>query len=383
MKSENKLKLLYIITGLSTGGAEMMLYKLLSKIDRLRFEPVVISLMDRGKFGDRIEDLGIPVYTIGMKQGIPQVSAIFRLINIVHRLKPNLIQGWMYHGNLAAYLASLLSLQKVPVFWSIHHSINSLSSEKSMTIGIIKISAKISRFIHQLIFVSQNSKEQHEVIGYSSTDSCVIPNGFDTSLFKPSEISKIQLRQELGLDKDTFLIGLIGRYHPMKDHANFIKAATLLHQKNPHVHFVLAGSNTDVKNKELYDLIFEANLVNNFHLLGELNDMSCITPGLDIVSLSSAYGEAFPLVIGEAMSCKIPCVITDVGDSAWIVGNTGRVVASKDSEALANAWQELIALSKEEREVLGRLARDRIDELFSLSSVVRDYEILYEKSVFR
>jgi glycosyltransferase involved in cell wall biosynthesis len=371
------MKILYVITGLTTGGAEMMLYKLLSKLDRNRFAPVVVSLMDRGTFGDRIEALGIPVHTIDMKSGIPTPAAIGRLIGTVRQLKPDLIQGWMYHGNLSAQFASLFSSHKIPVLWSIHHSLDSLASEKKMTQAIIRFSSIISLYTNQIVFVSKNSKLQHEALGYCSENSCIIPNGFDTSLFKPSIEARRTIRAELGLPEDSFLIGLIARYHPMKDHANFLQAAALLLKDYPNVQFVLAGNGVDEKNPTLCQLIHELGIAEGIHLLGERQDIPRLTAALDIAS-SASYTEAFPNVIGEAMSCAVPCAVTDVGDSAWIVGNAGRVVPPRDSEALANAWKELIELGPEGRKALGKAARVRIIESFSLNSVVARYESLYE-----
>ena len=371
--------LLHIITGLSTGGAERMLYNLLSKTDRLRFEPIVISLMDHGTLGDRIQqELEIPVYTLNLKRGLPTPAAILHLTSLVNRLKPDLIQGWMYHGNLAAQLASVVCIPKIPVVWSIHHSINSLASEKRMTQNIIRFSSIISKSSAQIAFVSQKSKFQHQALGYCSENSCVIPNGFDTSLFLPSVQARGSVREELGLPENSFLIGLIARYHPMKDHANFLRAAAKLLKDFPEVNFILAGSEVNQANQTLSQLIDKLGIANQTRLLGERNDIPRLTAALDLLTSASAYGEAFPLVVGEAMACGVPCVVTDVGDSAMLVGNTGRVVPLRNSEALANAWKELINLGTDGRQALGKAARAKILESFSLESVVAQYERLYE-----
>lgn len=288
-------------------------------------------------------------------------------------------RGWMYHGNLAAQLVKLFNLHKISVLWSIHHSINSLISEKKMTQSIIRFGAFLSQFNEQTVFVSKKSKLQHDTLGYCSKRSCVIPNGFDTSLFKPSLEARSSLRKEIGLPEDTFLIGSFGRDHPMKDRANFLKAAAKLLKKFSDVHFVLAGTGIDPNNQSINELVRDLGIAHRIHLLGERNDIPYITPALDIFTSSSAYGEAFPLVVGEAMSCGIPCVVTDVGDSAWIVGDTGIVVPPKNSEALANAWEELIMLDREDRQALGKAARSKIIESFSLYSVIAQYETLYEK----
>ena len=259
------------------------------------------------------------------------------------------------------------------------HSIELLAGEENkMTKFIIKFGSIISQYPNQIILVSQNIKSQHEALGYCSEKSLVIDNGFDTSLFKPSVEARLTVRAELGLPPESFLIGLMARYHPMKDHNNFLRAAALLLKEFPEVYFILIGSGVDRENQVLHQLIQDLGLFNRIHLLGERSDMPRLAAALDIASLASAYGEAFPMVIGEAMSCGVPCAVTDVGDSARIVDNTGRVVSPRDAEALANAWKELIEVGIEGREALGRAARARIIESFSLESVVAKYEAVYE-----
>ncbi|RUT03106.1 glycosyl transferase [Dulcicalothrix desertica PCC 7102] len=375
------MKILYITTGLYTGGAEVMLYQLLTRINREKFSPVVLSLMDNGTIGERIQSLNIPVHTIDMEPGKPTLVAAWKLIRTVNEIKPDIIQGWMYQGNMAAQFANLFNFKKIPVIWCIHHSINSLKSEKILTQILIKLGILVSKLNYKVVFVSHNSKKQHEVLGYYPDNTCVIPNGFDTLHFQASLENKCQFRTELGLEPNTFLIGLICRYHPMKDHANFLKAAALLSEKFPHARFVLAGRDVDYSNQSLLELIQDLDISNKVYLLGERRDTSNIFSALDVLSVSSAYGEAFPLVIGEAMSCGIPCVVTNVGDSGWIVGNTGRVVQPRNPEALANAWQDLIAMGLAGREALGKAARERIINYFSLENIVWQYEKLYTEII--
>lgn len=376
------MKIVYVIVGLTTGGAEIMLYRILTRINRERFSPSVICLMERGTLGDRIEALGIPVYTLGMKAGgVPTPNVIRKLVNIIREIKPDLMQGWMYHGNLAAQFAKVVCWLEIPVCWSIHYSVYSLDAEKKMTQAVIKLGARVSKFAKQVLYVSKLSKTQHEALGFEAGNGCVIPNGTDTSLFTPSLEARSSLRQELGLPSTYFLIGLICRYHPMKDHANFIKAAALLLKNYPDTHFIMAGSGVDSANKTLHELIEELGIGDRIHLLGERSDMPRLMAALDIMTSASAYGEAFPLVLGEAMSCGVPCTVTDVGDSGWIVGNTGWVVPPKNPEALAKAWQGSIELGSEGREKLGKAARSRIIECFSLESIVAEYEKLYETAI--
>jgi glycosyltransferase involved in cell wall biosynthesis len=372
-----KIIVVHLIPALDSGGAQVMLCNLLSKTNREKFEPIVISMTDRGIFGDRISALNVQLYTLGMELGKPSIKSLWKLQDLLKQIKPNVIQSWMYHANIAAQLSQLLSFMDIPICWSIHHSIASLGSEKKLTIMLIKLGAYLSHLIPEIVFVSQLSQQQHQALGYSDRNSCVIPNGFNTSLYLPSPAARRSVRADLRLPENAFLIGAIGRNHPMKDHANFINAAALLLAHHPDVHFLLIGSGLDNDNSTLVAQIEQLKIQDRIHLLGVRSDISRLSAALDICSLSSAYGEAFPLVIGEAMSCGVPCVVTDVGDSAWIVGNAGRVVPPKNAPALAQAWQELLELEPQARAELGERARDRVIKDFSLEFIVDRYEELY------
>ena len=371
------IKILFISTGLATGGAEMMLYKLLSKINRTKFEPVVLSLMGKDSFGDRIIALDIPLHTLNMNRGKPSFQKFTQLINLVKQEQPNIIQGWMYHANLAAQLARFFSFKSISVVWNIRHSLYSLDYEKKGTAAIIRLLSKLSKFPAKIIYNSQIGATQHQKIGYQADKTLVIPNGFDTELFQASFDNRLSVRRELGVTENTFLIGRICRYHPMKDHDNFLRAAAILLQDFPELHFVLVGTEVDANNPHLTQLISELNISNRVHLLGERQDIFCLTSALDLAISSSYFGEAFPNVIGEAMACGVPCVVTDVGDSAMIVADTGKVVPPKNPQALAGGCKELILLDTEARLALGKKARQKVIEHYSLDAIVTQYENLY------
>jgi glycosyltransferase involved in cell wall biosynthesis len=379
-RRRSKVKILHVINDLSIGGAEMMLYRLLSQESRDRFDPVVLSLMDRGSLRQRIEQLGIPVYTARMKPGMANPASVWRLIRRLRQLKPDLIQGWMYHGSLAAQVAALFASSRTPVIWSIHCSIYSLSFEKKLTTAVVRLCAPFSKLASNIVFVSRTSQAQHKDLGYATEHSCVIPNGIDTASFVLSADARLSVRAELNLPQETLLIGAIGRYHPMKDHANFLRAASRVSEAYPDAHFLLAGRGLDAENRALVELIQELKLGDRAHLLGERSDIARLLAALDIFSLSSAHSESFPIIVGEAMSCGVSCVVTDVGDSAWMVGDTGRVAPPRDAEGLAAGWKELISIGLEARESMGKAARSRVTDRFSLSSVVAKYEALYEST---
>jgi glycosyltransferase involved in cell wall biosynthesis len=284
----------------------------------------------------------------------------------------------MYHGNAVALLAMYLSARRVPVLWSIHHSVYRLADEKPRTARLIRLSAIVSRQVLRIIYVSRISADQHEALGFAADRTVVIPNGFDCEAFIPSKQARSALRRQLNVSEDTILIGLIGRFHPMKDHASFFQAADMISRASQAIQFVLAGKGIDWKNSAIADLIERFRLDGRVHLLGERDNIPELTAGLDIAT-SSSFSESFPLVVGEAMACGVPCVVTDVGDSKGIVGDTGITVPPRDPVALAGGWARLIASGSTDRKRLGEAARRRIMDNFSLDSAVRQYENLYDE----
>ena len=375
------IKVLHIINDLSVGGAEMMLCKLLSEVNRERFAPTVISLRNRGRVREKIEALGVPVHSFAMRLAVPTPTSLYRLARLVRKLEPDLIQGWLAHGNLAAQLVSAFIPKSPRVLWSIRQSLYSFSYEKKTTAWAIKLGSYLSKMPVRILYNSRTSAAQHAAIGYSSDKALVIPNGFDLDVFAPSEEARRSVRLELGVDPSTILVGLTARYHPVKDHANFLYAAALLHKKHPNVQFVLLGKEVTWNNSHLRELIHRLELVERIHLLGERPDIQRITPSLDI-AVSSSCMEGFPNVVGEAMSCGVPCVVTDISDLPWIVDGTGYVVPPKNPEALAHALAKLINLGPEARKSRGLAARRRVMEHFCLSSVARCYEEVYESVLF-
>jgi glycosyltransferase involved in cell wall biosynthesis len=209
---------------------------------------------------------------------------------------------------------------------------------------------------------------------------CVIPNGFDLQQFKPAPEARHELRAELGITTRACVAGLIGRFDPQKDHGTFVRASALLRDRRPDLHFVLCGDGISWDNNELSRWIQDVGMRDRYHLLGLRDDLPRVTAGLDVSCLSSAYGEAFPLVLGEAMACGVPCVVTDVGDCAMIVGETGVVTAPGDPQGLASGIGRILDLRQDARQRLGESARCRIQENFSLDRITKLYENLYQEA---
>ena len=378
-----KIKLLHIITGLSTGGAEMMLYKLVSKIDKGYFDIYAVSLTNIGPVGEKIKNLNIPVVAVRMKRGwggFFSFSGFFRLLRIARSYKPDAIQTWMYHSDLIGGLVG--KILKIPVIWNIRHSNLDPKCNKKTTIWTTKICAKFSKILpKKIICCSYASKDVHSNLGYDENKMVVIPNGFDLNVFSPNKQAREKVRKELGINDKIIVIGFAARFDPQKDHKNFFEAAKIVHRVYPNVHFLLCGDGINWKNEKLREWIKKSGVEKVTHLLGRQDDMKDIYNAIDILSSSSSYGEGFPNVIGEAMACEVPCVVTDVGDSAIIVKDTGFVVPPKNPEALAKAIIKMIEIGEEKRRELGRKARKRIEEDYSIEKIVNNYEQLYKKII--
>jgi glycosyltransferase involved in cell wall biosynthesis len=372
------IRILHIINDLSIGGSELMLYKLLSRADREGFEPTVISLNGVGRLGDRVRELGIPVEAVGVKASPTRALSLVRLSRAARRIRPDLIQGWMYHGNLAAQFAAMLAPRPASVLWNIRQSLYSLQDEKPATAKAIRLGARLSNWPARILNNSQKSVIQHAAIGYRGDRTVVIPNGFDTDTFVPSDEARASVRSELGVPGGAILVGRVGRYHHTKDYPTFLRAAALLLREHADTQFVLAGKGINWNNSDLRGLAQGLGLVERIHFLDERLDMKRITAALDI-AVSSSRAEGFPNVIGEAMACGVPCVATDVGDSAFLIGDTGRVVPAEDCGSLAEACKDLIGLGRGARRNLGLAARSRIISRYSLAPVVQRYESLYQE----
>jgi len=372
------INVVHIITGLSVGGAENMLFKLVTGMDRSEFTPEVISLSAIGPIGEKMQAADIPVRALNMRPGLPNPALLLRLTQWLRESRPQVVQTWLHHADLLGGIATRRA-GRIPLAWNIRHSNLDPATIKRQTILIGRACARLSHSLPQrIVCCSEAGREEHARLGYAADKLLVIPNGFDLTAYHPSEEAQSAIRHELGIPTDAPLIGLIGRFHPMKDHATFIQAAALLHRLRPDVHFVCCGEDVTWQNTALADRIRQADLCDRFHLLGQRRDIPQVAAALTIGTLCSLYGEGFPNVIGEAMACGVPCVVTDVGDSVMIVGDTGRVVPLRAPESLSEAWKHLLDLSSDERERTSLAARARVETHFALPAVVGRYQQLYK-----
>ena len=374
------MSLLHVITGLNVGGAETMLAKLIESGERdpERLRPEVLSLLAPGKLADRIRARSVPVHSLGMNLGLPSARAAWRLARIARTVRPGLLLGWMHHGNLAATCASWALPGRPPVIWNIRHSLVDIAYEKPLSRAVLRLGAALSRSPAAIIYNSMTAARQYEAFGFPGEKTVVIPNGFDCHQFRPRDGAREMLLQAYGIDPAATIVGMVARMHPMKDHAMLVDAVARARSSGHDLHLLLVGTGTDEPPPELAAAISRALPADRVTCAGERDDVAVWLSGLDLLALPSAWGEAFPNVLGEAMASGVPCVATDVGDSGWIIGDTGRLVPPRDPAAMAAALARLTEAGADARRRMGEAARARVVACFSLGQIAGRYAALYE-----
>lgn len=366
---DNKKPLItHLITGLRCGGAERALFTLVTQGLGEWYRSNVISLTGPAYYGPLFDQAGIKVTSLNGRRVLPTIKTLRK--QFVEE-PPQIVQGWMYHGNLAALGSTYLTRNNIKLAWNVRVS---LDDPKLLSFGtrLTNFScARLSKFPATIIHNSFNGRITHESLGYSRNQAVVIPNGFDLSRWQYSEARRVRARVLMQVDERACVIGFVGRGVPQKDLPNLISAFLELLRVRQDIILVCIGRDLE---RWLPAQLAEKHV----RFLGERSDVEELLPGLDFFCLSS-FAEGFPNVVGEAMASGVPCIVTDVGDARRVVGDTGWVVPARDSKALANKLEEVIALPIAERVRLGKLARKRIEEKYSNRAVVMRYVELYQQ----
>jgi glycosyltransferase involved in cell wall biosynthesis len=360
----------HLITGLETGGAERMLARLATGLDRERHRSIVVSMTGPGVVGPPLVSSGIELHTLDMRRGVADLRGLARLVAILRQARPDILQTWLYHADVLGTVARIFA-PHCALLWNVQcaESIDAEIVRRFLVWGSARPDA--------VVVNSLAGRRFHEWLGYRPRRWEHIPNGCDANDFRFDAEGRLAVRRELGVPDDAVTIGLPARFHPMKDHANFLAAAARLAAIRPEAVFVMVGPEVDSSNRALGKIIAAHRITQRVRLLGEREDMARVYSALDIATLSSAFGEGCPNVLVEAMSCGLPCIATDCGDAADIIGPTGLVVPPRDPEALSAAWNRLMSLGPDARRTLGAEARNRIVGSYDLRTIVSRYDALY------
>jgi len=372
----------HITTGLNDGGAESVLYRLCQK-SAAPSALMVISLSPAGKYSAPLAALGVTVHHLDMPRGRLTLGGLIKLFRLLRKERPALVQTWMYHADLVGgVLARLAGVRRV--FWNIRHTELAAGATGRSTRIVAELCARLSRFIPlKIIACAERACAVHIALGYDAKKIVVIANGYDISAYSPAPEIGEAVRKQLGLPLDVPVLGLVGRWNAQKDHANLVAAFKNVLTRQPETRLVLVGTDCTSDNAALVALLEDAGVSERVYLLGQRNDVPAIMNALDLHVLSSSHGEAFPNVVAEAMACGTPCVVTDVGDAALIVGDTGWAVPPRNPAALSDA----IATALDERKdqstwaLRKSRARARIAENFSLDKMVARYQAVWNYDI--
>ncbi len=372
------IKILHIISGLNDGGAESILFKFLCNTEsNINY---VISLKGPGKYGKLIEKKGIKTFYLDCSINLSLISDFIFLIKLIKKIKPDIVQTWLYHADLfggcAAYLANA---QKI--FWGIHHTSLDRKLNKKSTIYVAKINSILSYFIPTKIIVcAEKSKKEHIKNGFQKNKFIVIPNGIDLNEFKESKFHRDKYRKRLMIDQKELLLGTVARYNPNKDHLTLIKCIKKLKDSGIKFKYLFVGENMDYKNEELVRIIKKLKLDSTIKLIGQEKKISIIMNALDLHILSS-LSEAFPLVILESMACRTPCVSTDVGDVNKIIIRKELLAEKGNYLSLFKAINYFINLKEIDKDKISRQLQIHIRENFSIKKMINSYLSVYNNYI--
>lgn len=369
------MRVTHVISGLESGGAEAFLARLAPAMAP-EVRSTVVSLRDAGSVGGTLGAAGIPVHTVGMRRGRPDPRWLIRTALELRRSEPDLVQTWLYHGDLIGGIAG--RFLRRPVIWNVRQTLVRAGAQPHAR--LIQTCARLSRVVPTaIVAVSAAARDDHVAAGYDAARFRVISNGFDTERFHPQPEAGRSVRAELGVGDEAALIGLVARDDPQKDHDTAFAAFAELRKHHPDARLALVGRGMEPSNRALMARIQTAGVADRCHLLGERTDLPRLQAAWDIALSSSSYGEGLSNAIGEAMAAGTPAVVTRIGATAQMVGETGRGVEPGRPDLLARELAAILDLDPDQRLSLGERSRRRIAEHYPLRGAAEAYVALYER----
>jgi glycosyltransferase involved in cell wall biosynthesis len=376
-----RIRVLHVISGLGVGGAETFLLRLAVALSGAA-ESRIATLSRGGGMAPRFQQAGLDVYELALAGGSGMLrlpSAGSRLVGEVRAWRPQIIQGWLNHGNVAALFVQRVFSRNSKVIWCMRQSFDAVVREKPGTRVMIGLQGRLASWPDAVIFNSARSQRQFVELSGTARELKLIPNGFDTLKFAPNADLRRSARALMGARDGEFVVAMVARDHPMKDYHCFMEAIARASRLVPHIRAVCIGRGVTSDQSSIRPLIGKWHIEDRCTLLSERADLEQVYPGVDLLCLTSSWGEGFPNVLGEAMACGVPCVATDVGDAAAIVGDTGFLVRPGRPQEVAERIVAYSSLDRETRARLGGTARRRIDQMYSVSAIAAKYMEVYKE----
>jgi len=359
------LRLCFVIRQLNEGGAQRQLVELVRGLDKDQFDITIVTFYEGGQF--EYEAKAIPrvkLMCLHKRGRWDVVPFLWRFRTTLRSVRPQVIHGYLGTANLLAILGKIF-VPRVRVVWGVRSSNVDVSQYDWLSQLHYCLERVSARFADLIILNSAAAKVRHVNRGFPENKCVVIPNGIDLESFRRDETARMRIRDEWDVAESAKVIGLVGRFDPMKDHKTFLRAAALLRRERADVRFACVGGGFDEYGAKLKEFARELGLGQIIIWTGTRTDMVGVYSALDCLTSSSSYGEGFPNVVAEAMACSVPVVVTDVGDSAHIVGDLGEIVPAGDPQALAATWKRVLSQSTDEMEKLRRRLRERIERNFN------------------
>jgi glycosyltransferase involved in cell wall biosynthesis len=363
---------LHLINTLDKGGTERILTNLLKDSPK-HFNHHIVCLSGNGILAKEITDLGYEVTFLNLENKKRVFYSISKLIILCYKIKPKVINAWMYHSCLLSILLSFIYTFRATVVWNIRNANLNASLNPKTTIFIAKLNSFFSIFIKTIIYNSSFSKKLHSEIGYSNNKAKVLPNGFDCELFSPKNKKGLWKNKS----ENDICIGYISRYNAQKDPITFLEAAKIVVSKNANIHFLCFGIGLDDSNPDWKQKINELNLQNNIHSFGINKNTSQWYREFDFFTLSSV-GESFPNVIGEALASGIPIIATDAGDIKDIIENCGYCIKPKNPKLLAETWLKAINLDSKSKKKLALNCRKKALNCYDSKKINKSYWTFFD-----
>lgn len=373
----NRTRVLFLINSLAAGGAERQLSILARGLDPDRFEIHVVVLYDPGYHngGELWADVasipGLSLHSLHKRKGaLGYLLVLPRLLALILRTRPQVLHGYMQGNQLLLLMGRLLRL---PVVWGIRRSSCDLSKLDRVSLRVLRATVWLSRYTDLVIFNSETGSRNYQAMGMRAPRMQVISNGFDVARFTPDPAQGAARRRAWGIPEGAPLVGIVGRFDPVKDHPTFLRMASLLHQDHPDAWFVCVGDGSPAYRAALQSLAASLGIGGRTVWPGVCLDMPAAYNALSLLALTST-DEGFPNVIGEAMACGVPCVSTPAGDAARLVGETGSIQGFGDAAALASAASALLSASADSQAARAASCRARILDTFSIEALTRETE---------
>jgi glycosyltransferase involved in cell wall biosynthesis len=356
------MKLLLVAPSLDAGGAERQLVALANGLTGESHEvTVAVFASANGALAPEL-DPAVPLVLLGPGR----VTAPVRLAGAIRRTRPDIVYSLLAPTNVVAALAKPAS-RGARLVWGVRHSALDPRAFGAALRTAERVAPRLARFADLVIANSEAGRRHHEATGYPAEKLVVIPNGIDTERFRPDAGSRALMRKQIDIGPGQRAVGMVARVDPTKDHRGFFAAAARIVAERDVVVVCVGGGEAP----ELGAVESDARRALGSHLrwLGQTDDVFSVYNALDVCCLAS-WTEGFPNVVGEAMATGVPCVVTDVGDAAAIVGDTGVVVPPGSVDAMADGIRTLLDILDGEQ-TLADAARRRIETTYPLSLLVR------------